>query len=52
MECIAHHFFFYSSKKQDLIKILENIAADSVKANGFFHSGPELECSKIHRPPK
>jgi hypothetical protein len=39
------------SKKQDLIKILENIAADSVKANGFFHGGPELECSKIHRPP-
>ena len=40
------------SKKQDLIEILETIAADSLKANGFFHSGPELECSKLHRPPK
>ena len=40
------------SKKQNLIRILENIAADSVKANGFFHSGPELECNKLYRPAK
>ena len=44
--------FHVCSKKHDLIDILETIAANSVKANGFFHSGPELECSKMHRPLK
>jgi len=40
------------SKTLNLIKILEKIADDVVKATGFFHSGEELYCNKLHPHPE
>ena len=40
------------SKTHDLIEILEKIADDVVKSTGFFHSGPERYCNKLHPHPE
>ena len=42
----------FCSKTQNLIGILEKIGDDCVKATGFFHSGPELHCNRLHPHPK
>ena len=47
--------FFISynySKTLNLIEILEKIADESIKATGFFHSGPELHCIQLHPHPE
>ena len=44
--------FSTSSKTLNLIDILEKIADNSVKATGFFHSGPELHCIQLHPHPE
>ena len=43
---------FFCSRTQNLIDILEKIGDDCVKDTGFFHSGPELHCNRLHPHPK
>ena len=53
-ECcnVAALDFSTSSKTLNLIDILDKIADNSVKATGFFHSGPELHCIQLHPHPE